>query len=247
MTDERKFYVYEWYVVDTNEVFYVGKGCGNRLNRISCRNKFFQDIYKSHKSKARKIYENLTEKEAFEKEIETIKYYKENTNYRLTNQTNGGEGTAGWVPSKEFCDKQSSIHKSQWRDEKYRKKMIQIRNDKNGSYKSQEFRDKISKLVKGKNNPNYNNHWSDKQKEVLRIKQQNNPLYRKNRFNHLVKSLKENPHIKPLICLEDLTIYHSKTELAKKLNITTTKITWFLEKNNKFIYNNKTYILLKNF
>ena len=25
MTDERKFYVYEWYVVDTNEVFYVGK------------------------------------------------------------------------------------------------------------------------------------------------------------------------------------------------------------------------------
>ena len=192
MTDERKFYVYEWYVVDTNEVFYVGKGCGNRLNRISCRNKFFQDIYKSHKSKARKIYENLTEKEAFEKEIETIKYYKENTNYRLTNQTNGGEGTAGWVPSKEFCDKQSSIHKSQWRDEKYRKKMIQIRNDKNGSYKSQEFRDKISKLVKGKNNPNYNNHWSDKQKEVLRIKQQNNPLYRN----------ETNPNAKKIICVE---------------------------------------------
>ena len=39
----------------------------------------------------------------------------------------------------------------------------------------------------------------------------------------------------------------SQSELAKKLNITTTKITWFLEKNNKFIYNNKTYILLKNF
>lgn len=28
--ERKKFYVYEWYNIDTNEVFYVGKGCGNR-------------------------------------------------------------------------------------------------------------------------------------------------------------------------------------------------------------------------
>lgn len=310
MSNERKFYVYEWYIVDTNEVFYVGKGTGNRLKQISCRNRFFKCMYKTHKCKVRKIYENLTEQEAFKKEIETIKYYKENTDYRLTNQTDGGEGTTGWIPSKEFCDKQSFIQKSQWNDEEYRKKMVQIRNDKNGSYQSQEFRDKISILVKGKNNPNYNNHWSDNQKEELRIKQQNNPLYKnetnpnakkiicvetgevfscikfakekyqiksdasvtvalKNpmktagnlhwvvysekfldeeyRFNHLIEVLKANSHIKPLICLEDLTIYNSKTDLAKELDVTVAKITWNLNKNNKFEYSNKTYILLKDF
>ena len=25
-----EYYVYEWFIVDTNEVFYVGKGKGNR-------------------------------------------------------------------------------------------------------------------------------------------------------------------------------------------------------------------------
>ena len=34
----KKFYVYEWYNIDTNEVFYVGKGCGNRYKTTSRRN-----------------------------------------------------------------------------------------------------------------------------------------------------------------------------------------------------------------
>ena len=33
-----KFYVYEWYNVETNEIFYVGKGCNNRYKNISDRN-----------------------------------------------------------------------------------------------------------------------------------------------------------------------------------------------------------------
>lgn len=249
--EDRRFYVYEWYIVDTNEVFYIGKGTGDRYKRLKGRNYFFQCMYDSHNCNVRKIYENLTEAEAFEKEIETIKYYKENTNYILTNQTDGGEGISGWIAT-------------------------------------DEFRSKISELVKGSNNPNYQNYWSEEQKEYLRQKQKNNPLYRnennpnakkiicvetgeifncikyakekydiksdgsitvalKNpirtaggvhwvnysdnflnnnyRFNYLINILKKNSTNKSIICLDDFSLYNSKTELAKYLNVTVSKIT----------------------
>lgn len=307
---ERRFYVYEWYIIDTGEVFYVGKGTGNRYKSMNSRNYFFQCMLGSHDCDVRKIYEDLTEEEAFKKEIETIKFYRENTNYRLTNQTDGGEGSTGWKPDEEFKKKQSKIHKIQWTDENFKNKMLAIRKDENGVYKSKEFREKISKIVKGSNNPNYQNYWSDEQKENLRNKQKLNPLYKnetnpnarkiicietgeifecikfalekykiksetsmsvalKNpirtagnmhwveyseefldkeyRFNYLIKVLKENPHIEPMICLEDLFLYKSKTELSKTLNVTVSKITYSLKKNENFKHENKTYILLKNY
>ena len=167
MDGRKDYYVYIWYIKETNEVFYVGKGTGRRYKQISNRNKFFTDMYNSHDCDVRKIYENLTEAEAFQKEIETIRWYRENTNFRLTNQTDGGEGSSGWKPTQDFIDKQSKIHREQWQDEEFKKKMMAIRADENGPYKSQEFRDKISQLVQGENNPNYNNHWTDEMKQRL--------------------------------------------------------------------------------
>lgn len=32
--DQRRFYVYEWYIVESNKVFYVGKGTGDRYKHI---------------------------------------------------------------------------------------------------------------------------------------------------------------------------------------------------------------------
>ena len=37
------FYVYEWYIVSTNEVIYVGKGCRNRY-KVRKHNQFFNDM-----------------------------------------------------------------------------------------------------------------------------------------------------------------------------------------------------------
>ena len=37
------YYVYEWYVIETNEVFYVGKGTRNRY-KVKKHNKFFNDF-----------------------------------------------------------------------------------------------------------------------------------------------------------------------------------------------------------
>lgn len=47
-------------------------------------------MYNTHDCDVRKVYENLDEKTAFEKEKELIFYYRNNTQYRLTNMTDGG-------------------------------------------------------------------------------------------------------------------------------------------------------------
>lgn len=67
------------------------------------------------------------------------------------------------------------------------------------------------------------------------------------RFNYLIKVLLENTNIEPMICIDDSTLYNSKTELSRQLSVPISKIRWQLDKERKFTYNNKTYILLKNY
>lgn len=76
MEQENKFYVYEWYNKDTNEVFYVGKGCGNRYKKVQERNLKFKDYYNSHNTDVRIVKNNLTEEEAFAWEKIITKKYK---------------------------------------------------------------------------------------------------------------------------------------------------------------------------
>ena len=99
------FYVYEWFIVKTDEVFYVGKGCGNRKGIISKRNKFFLSIYSHHDCDVRIIESDLYEDDAFQLEESTIRWYREHTTYRLTNMTDGGDGTNGSYYTRERKNK----------------------------------------------------------------------------------------------------------------------------------------------
>ena len=209
MDENRDYYVYIWYIKDTNEVFYVGKGKGKRYKELSSRNKFFKDMYSSHDCDVKKVYENLTESEAFQKEREVVKWYRENTDYRLTNQTDGGEGSSGWKPSQDFKDKQSKIHKEQWKDEEFKQKMIGIRSDENGPYKSQEFRDKISQLVQGENNPNYNHRWTEEMKQHLSQVRKANGL----------SANENNPRATCVICVETGEVFNCIKYAMQKYNI----------------------------
>jgi len=209
MDNERLYYVYIWYITETNEVFYVGKGKGRRYKQVSGRNKFFTNMYTSHNCNAKKIYENLTESEAFQKEQETIKWYKENTDFRLTNQTDGGEGSTGWVAPEEFKKKQSDIHRAQWQDEDFREKMIAIRADENGPYKSKEFREKIAQLVQGDNNPNYGNYWTEEMKQHLSETRKTNGL----------SANENNPKATRVICIETGEVFDCIKFAMQKYNI----------------------------
>lgn len=96
MSQENRFYVYEFIRLDTNEPFYVGKGCGNRVNDIHRgRNKWFKNIVNKHEVVSRIIIDNLTEKEAYEAEVWFIYEYKHILNYELVNMDDGGQGAIG--------------------------------------------------------------------------------------------------------------------------------------------------------
>lgn len=89
--EKQKYYVYEWFIKDTKEIFYVGKGCRARWKTKKRENKFFMNMLEAHVCEVRKVKENLTEQEAFALEIKLIAYYRKNTDFRLTNIQDGGE------------------------------------------------------------------------------------------------------------------------------------------------------------
>lgn len=68
----RKFYIYEWFIVDTLEVFYVGKGTGNRRFETHNRNKYFNNVYNKYKCAVRIVEQGLTNEEACELEKDRI-------------------------------------------------------------------------------------------------------------------------------------------------------------------------------
>lgn len=66
------FYVYEWFVKTTNEIFYVGKGCKNRYKQTTKRNKMFQLFLEKFDCESRIIETFESEEEAFLREHERI-------------------------------------------------------------------------------------------------------------------------------------------------------------------------------
>lgn len=94
------FYVYEWYISETKEIIYVGKGS---KKRYLCKkhNKLFNEFIKRYKCESRiyKYYE--TEEQAFEGEYLRIKELKE-INQCVCNIYKGGFGgeTKTWNEEK---------------------------------------------------------------------------------------------------------------------------------------------------
>lgn len=98
---EKKYYVYKWFVESTNEVFYIGKGSGNRYKDAYRRNQIFkQEYYYQYpdcKSEIIKYFE--TEKDAFQYEKEMIAYYR-SIGQAKANIDKGGVGgyKIQWTP-----------------------------------------------------------------------------------------------------------------------------------------------------
>ena len=70
-----KFYVYEWFRKDNNEIIYVGKGYRNRY-KVKNKNKMFLWHLKNFECESRIIEYFDNEDEAFEAEAERIQYLK---------------------------------------------------------------------------------------------------------------------------------------------------------------------------
>ena len=149
--EDRSFYVYAHYRLDTMEPFYIGKGKDGRKDVLS-RNPIHDSISKKHGHAVVTLYDNLTEEEAFFYEREVIEDLVFNEGYEipckncgeftnefsyLTNFSVGGEGCSGLVHS-----------------EKTKQKLSEINTGENhpmyGKHLSKETRKKIGECNKGK-------------------------------------------------------------------------------------------------
>lgn len=122
------FYVYAWYDIDTNEVFYIGKGCGDRYKKITGRNKLFLDYIASHNVDVQILKDGLEEAEAFYYEKMFVDDYKTQGQCSC-NLAEAGKGGCHFVWTEEF--------KEYWSE--------------NNPMKSEEQRKRMSE-----NNPMYN-------------------------------------------------------------------------------------------
>lgn len=76
MEEDKKFYVYIWFLTDTNEVFYVGKGSGNRVTSMKDRNRHFRNIRRKCKCDYKIVKYFNNEEEAYEFEMQLGMEYK---------------------------------------------------------------------------------------------------------------------------------------------------------------------------
>ena len=100
---KKYFYVYKWFNIETNEVFYIGKGCRNRYKEISRRNKDFLDYYNKHSCSSEIIEFFDSEEEAFQREYQLIQEYKQ-LGQAQTNLDQGGKGGCHFVWTPEMKD-----------------------------------------------------------------------------------------------------------------------------------------------
>lgn len=175
---DKVYYVYEWFIVGTGEVFYVGKGKNKRAWQLK-ENSFFMKMYNSHETDVRIVHKNLNEQKAFELEIELIKYYRENTNYRLTNITKGGNqppSTLGIKMSKDTKNKIGYANKIAYKNPEIRKKLSE-------SLKKFYNTDKGKKVASARNKKNMEN------KEIRKKISQSNKKYFSIEENRIKKSI----------------------------------------------------------
>lgn len=85
------FYVYEWFIKETNEIIYVGKGCGNRYKSTD-RNNLFKECIKNFECDSRIIKYYEVEDEAFCAEEKRIKELKDIGQASCNIYTNGRGG-----------------------------------------------------------------------------------------------------------------------------------------------------------
>ncbi len=148
-----------------NHIFYVGIGTKKRPYNKQQRSNFQKYVVKKYGYIVDIVHENLSQNEACKLE----KFYinkigrKDLKKGNLVNMTDGGDGSFGYIPSKETREKMSKSHKENPRDyvhsEDTKKKMSKPRinlDNFNRSPLSQKHKDNISEANTGKSAQNKN-------------------------------------------------------------------------------------------
>lgn len=156
----KKFYVYEYWDVNKNEPFYVGKGSGKRYSfhlteakqdnkegNMHKKNRISKLLKEDHKIDIRFVFETNKEQDAYDEETRLIQLYgrRDLGTGPLTNLNNGGKGSSS--PSPEIRIKIGGA----MRGKKHTKETIEkIRKAGIGVTHSKKTKEKMSNSAKGR-------------------------------------------------------------------------------------------------
>ena len=138
-----KFYVYEWFIVETNEIFYVGKGCRNRY-KVKKHNSVFNYILKHNNCESRIIKFFDEEKDAFEYEYLRVKELKQKGQCKANIYQVGLGGTINWRDEK---NKEKYSKYNIMKSEDQRKRMSESNPMKNIEVKKRVIEKNSKKLL----------------------------------------------------------------------------------------------------
>jgi hypothetical protein len=216
-------YVYGHYKADTGELFYIGKGTGNRAWVTKTRNSHWERVVFKHGLEIKILYDDLTEEEAFEKERELIAEIGLNN---LTNLVEGGNGNTKedairYFSNPEFRKKhldgcRRSAQNPEWRkknkiareklyqDPEYRNKRLEMYNREEWILKFQESRERLKENEEWRKNVDAANkrkasdpEWKLRHKEGVK-KRAENPEWRK-RHSECLKALWKDPEYRKMM------------------------------------------------
>lgn len=246
--ESKKFYVYKWFNTKTDEVFYIGKGTGNRYKEHKKRNKDFLIYYYNNPCDVSIIEYFDKEEDAFQKEKELIKYYREK-GQAFANKDDGGKGGChfSWTPQmREYMSKYNPMKN----DEQKARMSI------NNPMKNPEVVEKVKRslgkavIINGKEFYSVIEAARQLNKAEPTIRSwclrgydtKGNPCrYAGQEQKPLPQGIKLNPYPiqkKPVI-IDDIYYFESLTEGAKFIGCTLTSLSNALKNNRKFCKNHK--------
>jgi hypothetical protein len=167
-------YVYGHFRNDTGELFYIGKGTGNRAWNNRTRNSYWKHIVDKCGYTVEILYDNLTEEDAFIKERFLISSVGRRN---LTNLTDGGDGFTSndakllmerLRNDESYKKKISDAVKNRWKDETYRQRITESSKEK---WNDLTYRQRITeKAILNSKNPEYIKKISDGVKAAIETK-----------------------------------------------------------------------------
>ena len=137
--EEKIFYVYRWIAKDLEEVFYVGKGTGNRCNQIACRNEVFKKYYNNYDCEVEIVEYFEDEQDSFKREAELIEYYHK-IGQAKASLDNGGKGGCHFVWTDAMREYQSEYNPMKQVEQRQRM-------SKNNPMQRPDVAEKVSKKV----------------------------------------------------------------------------------------------------
>ena len=247
MNTEQKFYIYEHVRPDTGAVFYTGKGHSERAKNFNARSKKWKQVRQEAGGvEVRYAAVKMDEELSFLAEMEYIDVLRRR-GVALINESNGGTGNTGWIPSEETKRKigeanKNKPHLSGEQHPMYGKKhtpesLAKMKESQSkrewgekhpfyGKTHSEETKAKISENRKGKmvgvENPFYGKTHTPEVIEKMRaahLGRKQSPEEKAKRIESIMKSEGFQKRKKPVLCLNNGVVYESRSEAARQLGL----------------------------